>query len=29
LEVVQGAGHLPMVERAEDVARFVAGFLEK
>lgn len=28
LEVVEGAGHLPMVERPEEVARFVAGFLE-
>lgn len=28
LEVVKGAGHLPMVERPEEVARFVKGFLE-
>lgn len=27
LEVVEGAGHLPMVEKPEEVARFVAGFL--
>jgi pimeloyl-ACP methyl ester carboxylesterase len=27
LEVVEGAGHLPMVERPEEVARFVAEFL--
>jgi pimeloyl-ACP methyl ester carboxylesterase len=24
---VEGAGHLPMVERPEEVARFVAEFL--
>lgn len=28
LKVVEGAGHLPMVERPEEVARFVAQFLE-
>ncbi|KAF2279601.1 alpha/beta-hydrolase [Westerdykella ornata] len=28
LEVVAGAGHLPMVERPEEVARFVKEFLE-
>ncbi|KAJ4374791.1 hypothetical protein N0V83_001867 [Neocucurbitaria cava] len=28
LKVVQGAGHLPMVERPEEVAGFVAKFLE-
>lgn len=28
LKVVEGAGHLPMVDRAEEVAGFVAGFLE-
>jgi pimeloyl-ACP methyl ester carboxylesterase len=27
LKVVESAGHLPMVERPEDVAKFVAGFL--
>ncbi|UPX10567.1 uncharacterized protein EKO05_0001219 [Ascochyta rabiei] len=27
LEVVKGAGHLPMVEKPGEVARFVAGFL--
>lgn len=29
LEVVQGAGHLPMVERPREVAEFVARFLEE
>jgi pimeloyl-ACP methyl ester carboxylesterase len=29
LKVVDGAGHLPMVERPEEVAGFVAGFLER
>jgi pimeloyl-ACP methyl ester carboxylesterase len=28
LEVVPGAGHLPMVEKPESVAKFLAGFLE-
>lgn len=28
LEVIQGAGHLPMVEKPESVAKFVADFLE-
>lgn len=28
LEVIDGAGHLPMVEKPQEVARFVAGFLE-
>ncbi|EUC51278.1 hypothetical protein COCMIDRAFT_79333 [Bipolaris oryzae ATCC 44560] len=28
LKVIDGAGHLPMVERPREVARFVAGFLE-
>ena len=27
LKVVEAAGHLPMVERPEEVAQFVAGFL--
>jgi pimeloyl-ACP methyl ester carboxylesterase len=27
LKVVEGAGHLPMVEKPEEVARFVAEFL--
>jgi pimeloyl-ACP methyl ester carboxylesterase len=29
LKVVDGAGHLPMVERPEEVARFVAEFLQR
>ncbi|USP75205.1 uncharacterized protein yc1106_02479 [Curvularia clavata] len=28
LKVVEGAGHLPMVERPQEVAQFVANFLE-
>jgi len=28
LKVIDGAGHLPMVERAREVAEFVVGFLE-
>jgi pimeloyl-ACP methyl ester carboxylesterase len=28
LKVIEGAGHLPMVERGREVAEFVAGFLE-
>jgi pimeloyl-ACP methyl ester carboxylesterase len=27
LKVIEGAGHLPMVERPEEVAKFVVGFL--
>jgi pimeloyl-ACP methyl ester carboxylesterase len=28
LKVIEGAGHLPMVEKPEEVAKFVAGFLD-